>query len=161
MSHCDKDSSPVRMEVVWLDDTGGPQAELPATTALSIGNVAKMFDVSKLTLRIYELRGLIARRQYLGRTRVYGWADCERLAFIIKCRKAGLPLRDIITVIKATDADEVATGGFLVGQEKCMALVDRLERRRKVLDEALAELAHIHALLGTKRQTPDAAERRD
>ena len=31
-----------------------------------------------------------------------------------------------------------------------MALVDRLERRRRAIDEALAELSHVYALLTTR-----------
>jgi hypothetical protein len=31
-----------------------------------------------------------------------------------------------------------------------VALVDRLERRRRIIDEALAELSHVHALLTAK-----------
>jgi hypothetical protein len=31
-----------------------------------------------------------------------------------------------------------------------MALVERLEQRRRVIDEALAELSHVYALLTTK-----------
>ena len=39
---------------------------------------------------------------------------------------------------------------FKTGQENCMALVERLEQRRRVIDEALAELSHVYALLTTK-----------
>jgi DNA-binding transcriptional MerR regulator len=108
-----------------------------------------MFGVSRLTLRYYELRGLIWRRHVMDHVRVYGWADCERLSFIIKCRKAGLSLGEISKIIEATD-DNISLRTFLLGQEKCMALVDQLERRRKIIDQALAELGHIHAVLTAK-----------
>ena len=81
--------------------------------------------------------------------RVFGWADCERLAFIIKCRKAGVKLSDIVAIIDATD-DDVSPLSFKTGQETCMALVERLERRRRMIDEALAELSHAYALLTTE-----------
>ena len=109
-----------------------------------------MFGVSKLSLRYYEFRGLIRRMQSLHGVPVFGWADCERLAFIIKCRKAGVKLSDLSsTIIDATD-DDVSPLGFKTGQENCMALVERLERRRRVIDEALAELSHVYALLTTQ-----------
>ena len=63
---------------------------------MSIENVAKMFGVSKLSLRYYEFRGLIRRLHSLDGVPVFSWADCERLAFIIKCRKAGVKLSDIV-----------------------------------------------------------------
>ena len=120
-----------------------------SNTVLSIENVAKMFGVRRLTLRYYEWRGLIERRQRVGRVPVYSWADCERIAFIIKCRRAGVSLDDIVVMIEASDED-VPVEVCKIGQETCMALVDRLEQRRKLLDEALAELTHVYALLSTR-----------
>jgi DNA-binding transcriptional MerR regulator len=132
-------------DTVWLDDTASGRTE----RVLSLENVARMFGVSKFSLRYYELRGLIRRTHSLDGVPVFSWADCERLAFIIKCRKAGVKLSDVITIIDATD-DDASPLAFKTGQESCMALVERLERRRRVIDEALAELRHVHALLTTK-----------
>ena len=148
MSDSGNESTPPT-EVVWLDDTESGRADPPAERVLSIENVARMFGVSQLTLRHYELRGLIRRRHRLEGIGVYGWADCERLAFIIKCRKAGVRLKDIVKIIEATD-DDVSPLRFKVGQETCMALVDRLEKRQRVIGEALAELSHVYALLTTR-----------
>ena len=136
-------------ETVWLDDTGSGRTDPPSERVLSLENVARMFGVSKLSLRYYEFRGLIRRAHSLGGVPVFSWADCERLAFIIKCRKAGVKLSDIVTIIDATD-DDASPLAFKTGQENCMALVERLERRRRVIDEALAELSHVYALLTTK-----------
>ena len=136
-------------EAVWLDDTGSGRTDLPSERVLSLENVARMFGVSKLSLRYYEFRGLIRRTHSLDGVPVFSWADCERLAFIIKCRKAGVKLSDVVTIIDATD-DDASPLAFKTGQENCMALVERLEQRRRVIDEALAELSHVYALLTTK-----------
>ena len=136
-------------ETVWLDDIGAGRSDSPSERVLSLENVARMFGVSKLSLRYYELRSLIRRTHSLDGVRVFGWADCERLAFNIKCRKAGVKLSDVVTIIDATD-DDASPLAFKTGQENCMALVERLERRRRVIDEALAELSHVYALLTTK-----------
>ena len=143
------------------DRSARPAAEAEGERAgreqvLSIENVAKMFGVSRWTLRTYEWRGLIERRLWHGELRVYGWADCERLSVIIKCRKAGVPLRDVVAIMAATDDDapiSVARGG----QEQCMVQIDRLEARRRVQEEALAELTHIYALLAAKGIGPAVA----
>jgi len=132
-------------DTVWLDDTASGRTE----RVLSLENVARMFGVSKFSLRYYELRGLIRRTHSLDGVPVFGWADCERLAFIIKCRKAGVKLSDVVTIIDAPD-DDASPLAFKTGQENCMALVERLEQRRRVIDEALAELSHVYALLTTK-----------
>jgi DNA-binding transcriptional MerR regulator len=143
------DDRPVVKEVVWTEDTGSGRSEPPTERVLSIQNVAKMFGVSQMALRYYEMRGLIRRRHSVHGIRVYGWADCERVAFIIKCRKAGLGLGDIVMIIQATE-DDISPLQFKIGQETCMALVDRLERRRRIIDEALAELSHVYALLTSR-----------
>jgi DNA-binding transcriptional MerR regulator len=144
-------------DVVWLDDTGSDRPSPQMDRALSLRNVSEMFVVSQLTLRYYELRGLIRRGYVQEGVPVYGWADCERIAFIIKCRKAGLTLRDISAILDATD-DDVAPENFKAGQEACMALVERLERRRKVIDDALAELSHVYALLTAKLMADPRSE---
>ena len=117
--------------MVWLDDSGCGRPALAAERILSLPNVAKMFGVSKLSLHYYEFRGLIEPPAH-ARTACgcIGWADCERLAFIIKCRKAGVKLTDIVAIIDATE-DDASPLGFKTGQETCMALVERLERRRR------------------------------
>jgi len=127
----------------------------PATeTILSLENVARMFSVSRLTLRYYELRGLIKRRHRIEQVPVYGWADCDRIAFIIKCRRVGLSLREVAPIIAAVDHED-DTFVHKRGQEACMRSVTRLEKRRKTLDEALAELAHTYSLLTIKILRPE------
>ena len=136
-------------DVVWLDDTGSDRPSPQVDRVLSLRNVSEMFVVSQLTLRYYELRGLIRRANVQDGVPVYGWADCERIAFIVKCRKAGLTLTDIVAILEATD-DDVSPENFKAGQEVCMELVERLERQRKVTDNALSELSHVYALLTAK-----------
>jgi DNA-binding transcriptional MerR regulator len=149
MSHCESPTRPEDHEVVWIDDTG--EFPAPQDTLLSISNVAKMFDISPLTLRFYERLGLIKRRHRVGRTRVYGWADCDRIAFIIKGRRVGLALGEIAPLLKAADTD-ASIESVKAGRSQCMELIDRLDRRRSHLREALAELRHLHTLLSTKSQ---------
>ena len=148
MTNCDNHRDPDETEVVWVDDTG-PVPPPPEGTLLSIGNVAKMFNVSRLALRNYEVRGLIKRRHRVGNTRVYGWADCDRIAFIIKGRKAGLSLTEIGPILKAADED-ASPESIKSGRASCLDLIDRLDRRRQALRDALAELRHLHTLLSSK-----------
>lgn len=159
MTNCAND--PAReTEVVWLDDTGSGRTDLPAERVLSLENVAKMFGVSKFSLRYYEFRGLIRRRHSLDGVPVYGWADCERLALIIKCRKAGVMLGDVVTIIQATD-DDISARQIKAGRDTYMALVERLGQRRRMIDEALAELGHVYAVLTTRLLGDTKADRPD
>jgi DNA-binding transcriptional MerR regulator len=118
----------------------------PVAKVLSIDHVAETFGISRWLLRFCELRGLIKRRSRIGNIRVYSWAECDRIAFIIKCRRAGLRFSEIAPILHATDSDSARV--HEAGQELCMALVQKLEAHRKMVDEALSELGHVHALLG-------------
>jgi DNA-binding transcriptional MerR regulator len=153
MSDCEDRSTSKESEVVWVDDFG--EVPAPQDTVLSIANVARMFNVSQLALRYYERRGLIARRHHVGRTRVYGWADCDRIAFIIKGRRVGLTLGEMAVMIKAADHD-AAVESMEAGRAKCLDLIDRLDQRRQSLRIALAELRHLHTLLARKLIDDDA-----
>jgi MerR family transcriptional regulator, copper efflux regulator len=152
MTDCEDHSTRPDDDAVWVDDRGETKRPRP-DQVLSIANVASMFGVSRLTLRYYERRGLIKRRHRVGRVLVYGWADCDRIAFIIKCRRVGLALAEIASVLKATAADASADA-IKSGRAKCLELIDRLDGRRRPLREALAELRHLHSLLATKLGNP-------
>src|SRR5262245_8705099 len=142
MSNCD-DRSPSDKD--WFDDSG-VVTRPPDDVLLTISNVARMFHLSRLALRNYEVRGLIKRRHRVGSARVYGWADCERIAFIIKGRRVGLTLSEMTALIKAVD-DGAPAETVKDGRAKCLELIDRLDRRRQPLREALAELRHIYTRL--------------
>jgi DNA-binding transcriptional MerR regulator len=157
MSNNDDSRLPRDTDVFWVDDDG-VHPPPPADTVLSIENVARMFNVSRLMLRHYEVRGLIKRRHRVGRTRVYGWADCDRIAFILKVRRAGLTLGSVMPILAAAD-DVLADRKF--GQERCLELIAGLERRRKAFDEGLAELRHLYALLSGKSADNDRLPSRE
>jgi DNA-binding transcriptional MerR regulator len=146
MSYNDDPKAPADEEAFWVDDSG-VHPRPPADTVLSIDNVARMFNVSRLTLRHYEIRGLIKRRHRVGHTRVYSWADCERLACILKVRRAGIALGEVQPILAAVD-DVLADRRL--AQQQCVDLMARMDRRRRTFDDALAELQHLHLLLSGK-----------
>lgn len=144
----DNENSP-ESEVVWLDDGPCRRNDPFVEGVLSIGNVAETFGISQLTLRYYEWRGLIRRRRSVDNVWVYRWADCERLAFIIKCRRVGIPLPDIAAIMRAANED-VSPLEFTNGQRTCMALIAQLSERRKAIGEALGEIEHLHGRLSAR-----------
>jgi DNA-binding transcriptional MerR regulator len=130
------------------DSSDSHSTPRPVAKILSIDNVAETFGTSRWLLRLCELRGLIKRRNRIGKTRVYSWTDCDRIVFIIKCRRAGLRLSDIAPIMHAIDSDSARV--HEAGQESCMALVQKLEARRKMIDESLSALGHVHGVLGAE-----------
>jgi DNA-binding transcriptional MerR regulator len=156
MTNCKDPSVAPATEALLAGDVTDDLVPSSAATVLSIENVAEMFNISRLTLHYYEFRGLIKRRHRIGRVPVYGWADCDRIAFIIKCRRVGLSLSEVAPIVAAVDHED-DTNIHVLGQETCMRLVNQLEASRKNLDEALAELAHTYSLLTVKILGPDKA----
>jgi MerR family Zn(II)-responsive transcriptional regulator of zntA len=137
---------------VPCDDLG----KLPTSkdTLLSIGNVSKMFNVSRFTLLSYERLGLIKRRHRVGNRLVYGWIDCDRLAFIIKARRVGFTVRQVAPMIKAAEA-AAPLESVKDARTKCLDLIDKLDGRRRALRDALAELQHFYKLLSKKLPDDD------
>lgn len=108
---------------------------------LSIGVVARMFKISSLALRVYELRGLIRRRR-TGNAWVFSWSDCERIALLVKARKAGVAVHDLAAVLRAMDEqapNPVADDGRL----QCLSLIHALESRKKNIGDVLEELYRV------------------
>lgn len=115
--------------------------EKPKDYVLTIGVVARMFGISRLALRLYEWRGLIARHK-AGCDHVYSWSDCERIALIVKTRAAGLRVGDFDQVIAAMDAQSAVTATE-TGRRSCFKLIDELEVRQRALGRVLSELYRI------------------
>jgi DNA-binding transcriptional MerR regulator len=135
--------------VYWVDDPRDGNPSPNANVVLSLSNVSTMFSIGKLRLLAFELLGLTKRRYRNGSQRVYGWADCERIALIIKSQRAGLSLRDIMPVLRASSGNsDVAVRRR--GLARCMRLIDRVEERRRLADNALKELQHVCALLAAE-----------
>ena len=136
------------------DEFGSALPETTKNQILTIGAVAAMFKVSTLTLRLLELRGLI-RRQQAGSERVYSWADCERVALLVKARKAGFATRDLAPVLKAMDETvpaKVADDGRL----QCLFLIHALERRQQAISNLLGELYRVDWQLAERLNLADS-----
>jgi len=131
-------------------------AQLPGLgdVPLSIGNVSRMFHVSRLTLHVYERLGLIKRRNRSGSNLVYTWVDCDRLAFMIKARRAGLTVFRLAPVIRGANP-KASASSVKAARARCMELIEQLDRQRQALRDALAELRHIDELLSKRLPVAD------
>jgi DNA-binding transcriptional MerR regulator len=130
----------------WSRLHQGRDLSAPEGTPLSIDNVARMFRVSRLTLWFYERLGLIKRRKRFGKDLVYGWTDCDRLAFIIKARAAGLSVREVMPIIKGLEPTARIVP-IKAARRQCLELIDQLDRRHQILRAALTELRYIDSQL--------------
>ncbi|MCO7215518.1 MerR family DNA-binding transcriptional regulator [Halomonas sp. OfavH-34-E] len=69
----------------------------------SIGELAKMFEVTPRTIRFYEQEGLLAPRRQ-GQKRIYREKDRVRLKLTLRGKRLGFSLAEIREVVMMYDA---------------------------------------------------------
>jgi DNA-binding transcriptional MerR regulator len=130
-------------DVVWIDAaTPAPGAD---DDLLSIAQIAKKFSVTQRTLRFYESKGLL-RPARKGRSRVYGHNDQQDLALVLKGRKLGFTIGEILQMIDV-ESGRASPQTLKMTRKKCLEQIDHLERRMQETMDALAELRRIHTTL--------------
>ena len=98
-----------------------------------IGDLAREFDVTLRTLRFYEDKGLVTPERR-GTTRIYSGADRERLRLALFCKRIGLPLKEIRTVLEAGSEDAPQVREIYLRQR------DELAAERARVEDAQVEL---------------------
>ena len=79
-------------------------APLPRQSrSYSIGELAKMFEVTTRTIRFYEQEGLLAPERR-GQTRIYNEKDRVRLKLTLRGKRLGFSLAEIREVVMMYDA---------------------------------------------------------
>ena len=109
-----------------------------------IQEVADYLGITHRTLRFYEDKGLIDPAR-VGNTRIYSRRDVGRMQLILRGKRLGFSIKEIVTFLDLYDADpqHVEQSRMLLGQ-----VTDRialLEHQREAIDKTLIELRQIEA----------------
>ena len=104
---------------------------------MTIGELAREFQISLRTLRFYEDRGLLHPLRS-GVTRLYSSRDRLHLQLILKGRRLGFTLTEIGTLL--SDQDLAGEAHLRLAPDQIRAQISHLERQRETLDAAIAEL---------------------
>lgn len=107
---------------------------------IPIRKMCATYDVTPRALRFYEDEGLLSPVRK-GTARWYGPTDRARLELILRCRRYGLPVQEIRTLIQQFDAE---TGRFAqpdAVQVKARQQLDLLRRRERELTAAIDDLS--------------------
>lgn len=137
--------------VQWTPEDAGSY-EPVAEQHFTIGDLAREFNVTLRALRFYESKGLLKPRRN-GNLRLYSADDRRRLAHILKGKQLGFTLVEIRALI--ADADQVVPGGLHLSREQCIEQIKLLERQRKDIEDAIAELRRTYTDLYTRSGEPE------
>ncbi len=127
---------------------------------MGIREMCDAYDVTPRTLRFYESKGLLAPVR-IGTRRLFTRRDRARLKLILRGRRFGFSLDEIGELLDLYDLGDGQKTQINRSLELASAHLVSLERRRRDLDEAIAELKELMnwgaGLLGrTKAARPGA-----
>ena len=113
---------------------------------LTIGEMARTYNVTLRALRFYEDRGLVQPIRN-GTTRYYDAATRKRIELILKGKQLGFTLTEIRDML-SNDAEEPAPSFELsLDAGQILAQIDMLQRQREGIERAIEELRETHQRL--------------
>ena len=122
---------------------------------LTIGELARETGVTLRALRFYESKGLLGRHGGDGATRVFSQVDRDRVALILQGKRLGFTLSEIreFLAVPASRCAKVLP----IGRRKCVDQINLLERQRRDIEQAIAELRQIYTEMLTDSGTGSRA----
>ena len=123
----------------------GDAAEVPTGAredgSLTIGELARDAGVTLRALRFYQSKGLLTPRRN-GSARLFSHDDRERLALILQGKRLGFTLIEIREMLAARARG--CNNALPIDRRTCVEQINMLERQRRDIEGALAELRQIY-----------------
>ena len=115
--------------------------DTPGEHLLSIGEMARDSGATPRALRFYEGKGLLFPRRQ-GAARLYGPAERQRLALVLKAKQLGFTLAEIRQML---GGEHGAVRALPISRTQCFEQIKMLEARKHEIEAALAELRRTYS----------------
>jgi DNA-binding transcriptional MerR regulator len=110
------------------------------TWAFTISDLATEFEISPRTIRFYEEKGLISPQRTKGNQRIYDKRDRARLKLILRGKRFGYSLDEILEMLGMTDLNisevEQIEKSLIYGDKKMAEIRERI-KELELLEEDL------------------------
>ena len=110
---------------------------------MTISQMSRLYGVSLRTLRFYEDRGLLGPRRE-GAARYYRRDDRARMEMILRGKKLGFTLAEIIDLIGGKGATDTPDLEERLEPHQIANQIVHLERQREEIEGAIARLKATH-----------------
>jgi DNA-binding transcriptional MerR regulator len=127
----------------------------PKCDGVTITELARETGVTLRALRFYESKGLLGRHGSGVAARVFSQGDRDRLTLILQGKRLGFTLSEIRELL-AAPASRCAKV-LPIGRRKCVDQINLLERQRRDIELAIAELRQIYTEMLTEAASSDLA----
>jgi DNA-binding transcriptional MerR regulator len=122
----------------------------PCGERLTIGELAREAGVTLRALRFYQIKGLLGRDGGYA-AKVFTRADRDRLALILQGKRLGFTLNEIRELLALPESR--CAKALPIGRRKCVDQINMLERQRRDIERAIAELRQIYTEMLTDSGT--------
>ena len=123
---------------------------------LTIGEMAREYNVTLRALRFYEDRGLLQPIRN-GVTRYYNSDARARLELILKGKQLGFTLTEIRDLIANQNAERVSSFELSLDEAQILAQLSMLQRQRDDIERAIEELRQTQERLSGANGLPHAS----
>ncbi|MDT3380413.1 MerR family DNA-binding transcriptional regulator [Labrys neptuniae] len=128
-------------EMAFAEEATDPRKGGQRKEQFTIHELVTEFEVTSRTLRFYEEKGLLIPTRR-GQERIYSRRDRARLKLVLMGKSVGFSLEEVKSMLDLYDLGDGQATQLRVALERFEEKLAELDRRRRDIDHAYAELSH-------------------
>ncbi|MFC2253146.1 MerR family DNA-binding transcriptional regulator [Labrys portucalensis] len=128
-------------EMAFAEEATDPRKGGQRKDQFTIHELVTEFEVTSRTLRFYEEKGLLIPTRR-GQERIYSRRDRARLKLVLMGKSVGFSLEEVKSMLDLYDLGDGQATQLRVALERFEEKLAELDRRRRDIDHAYAELSH-------------------